>query len=304
MGNFILRVLRHHVGDGRTRMSLASLLFIGTFLLNQPSVTGEDAFLAMSYNIRYQNTRDGEDVWPNRKAAVCETLRSADVVGLQEVVAEQFRDIQAACPDKEWYGVGRDDGAEQGEATPIGWNKRRFSLVDKGTFWLSPTPKQVGSQGWDAALPRIASWVRLSDKTDSREILFLNTHFDHRGAEARVQSAKLLRSWISEREDSLPVILSGDFNATAGSAPIQALLQTGDQAAHSLRNAREASPSKDVGPNSTWNGFRKIQPDRRIDFLFINERLNVDRFETLDPRTSAGRFASDHLPVTAVIRLN
>ena len=39
-----------------------------------------------------------------------------------------------------------------------------------GHFWLSETPEVVGSKGWDAALPRVATWVKLTDKTDISHI--------------------------------------------------------------------------------------------------------------------------------------
>ena len=46
----------------------------------------------ISYNIRYNNPKDGMNVWENRKATVMGLLneQSADFVGLQEVVHAQL----------------------------------------------------------------------------------------------------------------------------------------------------------------------------------------------------------------------
>lgn len=262
----------------------------------------------MTYNIRYLNQRDGDDVWGNRKQAVIETIRNADVIGLQEVVAQQLDDIRSGTPNYDWYGVGRDDGELHGEATPIGWRKSRFELLAKGTFWLSSTPSKVGSKGWDAALPRIASWVRLRDSKSNSAFVFLNTHFDHRGKEARAQSAALIRKQSLELANGLPFIMTGDLNARQGTRPLDNLLSNpkGDSGASesgwTLFNARDRTEAKDPGPNSTWNGFKKIEPGQRIDFVLVGPGVDVLRFETLNPKTEAGRFASDHMPLLAKVQ--
>src|SRR3546814_16762451 len=79
----------------------------------------------------------------------------------------------------------------------LGYRTDRFTLLAAGTFWLSQTPDRPG-KGWDAAYPRIASWARLRDRTASQTLLVVNTHFDHVGQVARVESAKLIRRWIGD----------------------------------------------------------------------------------------------------------
>ncbi len=108
---------------------------------------------------------DGEDVWANRADTVARTIQQADIIGLQEVVLNQLQDLQQNAPGYTWFGVGRDDGKEKGEFCPIAFDTDRFKLVRSGTFWLSPEPDQVGKAGWDAALPRIATWVVLQTTT-------------------------------------------------------------------------------------------------------------------------------------------
>ncbi|MGN6547144.1 MAG: endonuclease/exonuclease/phosphatase family protein, partial [Aureliella sp.] len=128
--------------------------------------------------------------------------------------------------------------------------------------------------------------------------LFVNTHFDHRGPKARAESAKLLRTWIAEHKGSLPCVLTGDFNAEIKSDPMQNLIDAKrDGQAPALLLARAKAASPDAGPDSTWNGFKKIEPGRRIDHILITDQIQVQEFTTLDPRTAGGRFASDHLPI-------
>ncbi len=257
----------------------------------------EKSLRVMTYNIRFANTQDGLDVWEARRDRVAQEIAKGDIVGLQEVLKRQLHDIQSRAPGLQWYGVGREDGKEAGEYSPIGFRADRFELLASGTFWLSPTPDAVGSRGWDAALPRIASWVRLKDKSGTGPSgkgnwLILNTHFDHIGSQARTESAKLLLQQAKELKQDCHLVIMGDLNATEEAPPVQTL----SAAKEELRNAREASLSPPQGPQGTWNGFQAIM-DRRIDHIFVGPTVQVQKYEVLDPRTAANRFASDHLPV-------
>jgi endonuclease/exonuclease/phosphatase family metal-dependent hydrolase len=92
----------------------------------------------------------------------------------------------------------------------------------------------------------------------------------------------------------------GDLNADPDSAPLQAL----QQGPVPLQDSRSISGSSPVGPAGTWNGFAKIDNARRIDHVLVGPGVTVQGYETLDPRSPAGRFASDHLPVAVVARLS
>lgn len=276
------------------------LMLLLTFLTAPSSTHAGDEFSVASYNVRYLNKSDGEDVWGNRKSAVIECVAAQDVIGLQEVVEAQLKDIQNGTPMHQWYGVGRDDGKRAGEMTAIGYRTDKFREHAKGTFWLSSTPSKV-SKGWDAALPRVASWVELECLDSTTRFILVNTHFDHRGPTARLESAKLLRTWCNEhRTPTKPVILMGDLNASPESPPIKALVDKSEQ--EPLRDARAQAAKADTGPAGTWNGFKKIE-QRRIDHIFTLGNISVLEFSTLDPRTASDRFASDHLPIRAVVSL-
>src|SRR6056297_2032192 len=161
----------------------------------------------MSYNIRYDNPDDGINAWPNRQDHVAEIMAdiySADIIGVQEALKHQLDDLQARMPGYSWVGVGRDDGRDKGEFSPIFYKTDRFDLIATNTFWLSQTPDRPGSRSWDAAITRIATWARLSDHESGREFYVINTHFDHRGEEARVKSAQLITEFIGGLDDGVP----------------------------------------------------------------------------------------------------
>ncbi|MEX2176142.1 MAG: endonuclease/exonuclease/phosphatase family protein [Pirellulaceae bacterium] len=260
-------------------------------------------FVVVTYNIRYDNPGDGENVWTNRREAMVEYLRQskADFVGMQEVLPQQRDYLAEKLTDYDWYSAGRDDG-EKGEATPIFWRKDRYELQEQGTFWLSETPATPGSKGWDAALPRVVSWVKLKDKQAGKSILFVNTHFDHMGRKARLESAKLLVKQIGrlagEGDASLPVVLTGDFNTTPKSEPYKVLVG-GESDSAKLLDAQHISREPHTGGDSTSNGFKTIRPGAKIDHIFVRG-LSVATHAIEDPRIEE-RFVSDHQPVRATI---
>ena len=51
---------------------------------------------ALSFNIRFDNPKDGENAWQNRKEMVGQWVKSEspDVIGLQEALRHQIDDIK------------------------------------------------------------------------------------------------------------------------------------------------------------------------------------------------------------------
>jgi len=93
----------------------------------------------VTYNIRFNNSGDGINAWPNRVEMVTGLLRfyEADIFGMQEALVGQIEDIQKELPAYKWFGTGRDDGGEAGEFSPIFYNTKKFILIEYGQFWLS-----------------------------------------------------------------------------------------------------------------------------------------------------------------------
>ncbi|MCH1441648.1 MAG: endonuclease/exonuclease/phosphatase family protein [Rubripirellula sp.] len=259
-------------------------------------IESSDVFKLMTFNIRYDNARDGKDAWDNRVDAVVDLLSKQDLIGLQEVTSGQLKTLVARLPEFDFYGVGRDDGRSRGEHTPIGIRRTRFAALERGTFWLSDDPEKVGVAGWDASLPRTCTWMLVKDRFTGKKLWVANTHFDHRGSNAREESARLIKRVVNEQPVATPCVVMGDFNCLQRSAPY--LVLVGDQ---SLKDARVLSRQAVSGPESTWNGFREIASGRIIDHIFVRGRISIEQLSTLDPKTSAGRYASDHLPVQIVV---
>ncbi len=263
-----------------------------------PPAADAVSFNVTSFNVRYDTPNDGDDAWSNRKETVAGLLRfhKVDFAGLQEALLGQIEDLENRLTEYDWIGVGRSDGKVAGEFTPIFYRRERFEPLEHDTFWLSETPDVPGSKSWDAAIERIATWGIFRDRTTGRRFVVLNTHFDHVGAQARAESARLILNRLTSIAPDLPRIVTGDFNTTDDTEPYRVL--TGS--ASGLRDAFVVTREPHYGPTSTWNGFSGIVPDLRIDFVFVGKDVDVLRHGILTERMD-GRFPSDHLPVLAEV---
>ena len=279
------------------------LLFVALFQIAAFAQNSADknALRVMSFNIRYDEPRDGVNAWPNRKIKVSDVIRfhKADLVGVQEALDHQLQDLEKLLLDFAWCGVGRG-GDGGGEFSAILYRKSRFKLLETRTFWLSETPEKAGSKGWDANLPRIVTWAKFQDKKTNRIFYHFNTHFDHQGAQARTESAKLLLAQIPKIAADARFVVTGDFNAEKTTNVYKILTGKENAGAFKLFDARYVSRKGHFGGNSTFNNFKELEPDRTIDYVFVGEKTKVLEHGVLSDRWD-GLWASDHLPVLAEI---
>jgi len=259
----------------------------------------------MSFNIRYNNPDDGENAWPYRKKMVADIFRNhaADLVGIQEALASQVDTLAQYLPEFAWFGVGRDDGKKAGEFMAVFYRKSRFKQLDGSTFWLAETPK-VPTMGWDAVCYRTVAWGKFEDLHTGTTFYLFNTHFDHKGKTARRESAKLLLTSIQRIAGENPVIVTGDFNATPKSEPIQVLVSgIENEAATALHNAKSQSRGPHIGPAGTFTGFTSATlHEEPIDYIFTKNRIEVLQHSTIS-ESFDGRFPSDHMPVLAKLTI-
>ena len=258
-------------------------------------VAGPETLRVMSFNIRFGTARDGENHWDKRKENVLTTIREydPDLLGTQETL--KFQADYLAENFANFLYIGRSREANDvGEQCGVLFRKDRFEVLDRGYWWLSETPEKVGSKSWDAALPRIATWVKLSDKKTKTKFLFVNTHFDHVGVSAREKSAELLMRLVQENFSNLPVVLTGDFNMGPESKGYAKITET--------LNDTYKEKHADKSESGTFGGFRGKRNGKRIDFIFASANTKI-MDATIVHRQFNGRDPSDHFPVTATILL-
>jgi Metal-dependent hydrolase len=257
----------------------------------------------LSFNIRYDNPGDEFNSWQFRKEAVTQLIRhqDADIVGTQEVLQHQLEGIKVLLPEYTYLGVGREDGDKKGEYCALMFKTNKFDNLQSGYFWLSETPDVAGSKGWDGACERIATWAILKDKITQKSLFVINTHLDHMGKIARQEGVSLLLDQVEKLSNGLPVIITGDFNATPKSEVILHVLDTSvpRQLYHSKDIADET-----IGTNWTFHGFGNVPESERqfIDYIFVTDGVKVKSHEVL-PAKFNDRYVSDHSVVKAKIKL-
>ena len=246
-----------------------------------------------TYNIRQRNQVDTGNMWIDRKEKVCTLIKfhDFDILGVQEAFKDQMDDMHKKLPKYASLGVGRDDGKEKGEYSPIFYKKDRFKVLDKGTFWLSSTDTENPNKGWDAALPRICTWGIFEDLISGKQFILMNTHFDHKGKTARKESAKLMLTKAKELAKGLPLIICGDLNVNEK-----------DEAYFTFAHSPSIQDTYELAkivyePNSTFNGWGKgIKEKGRIDHIFVSQPFTVLKYGILTD-TYMGKYPSDHFPV-------
>ncbi|KKY28358.1 putative endonuclease exonuclease phosphatase [Diplodia seriata] len=296
----------------------------------------------ITHNIRYATTSPfaGEELWPVRAPRLLNELRFHTIhnqeafIGLQEVLHNQLVDImaglnsgassdvnyiqvdptpQAGAAEWAYLGVGRDNGKEAGEYSPILYRPAVWDVEDYQYFWLSETPS-VPSLGWDASSIRIVTIGRFRHRDSSKQVLMLNTHLDDAGSVSRQKSAELITNYINDylgryaNETTLPVILTGDFN----SEPTGEAYQYFSNPPSVVRDIRDSVPEElRYGNNLTFTGFSSADgPSKRIDFIFAgpwkNSTSAIDAYKTyavLPNKFDDGVYISDHRAVVGDLEL-
>ena len=263
------------------------------FLLSFMSVFSifENTLEVVSYNIRYDNSQDGENQWDIRKETLASYLlkSSPDIIGMQEVLNNQLADLSNFLKEYKYVGVGREDGKAKGEYSPIFYRKSKLKVLMSSTFWLSETPQKI-SVGWDAALERICTYALFIDRKSKKQFWVFNTHFDHLGEIARSESVNLILERISILNvNDYPILVTGDLNLTPETLPIKKFQSNFNDVLSDL-NLNDPK-------YGTFNGFDITKnASRRIDYIF-QKGFRVLSAEHMWIKTPKDLWASDHHPV-------
>ncbi len=260
----------------------------------------------MSYNIRYGTANDGADHWDKRKEFLLDTIKAfaPDLLGTQETLGFQRDYLATQLAGYDVLGVGRDDGQEKGEMTALYFKRSRFEKLDGGHFWLSETPAVPGSKSWDTALTRMVTWVKLRDRQapKAKPLVFFNTHFDHRGEQARLESARLLHRRVTELGKTCRVIVTGDFNAGEDSAPYHAFFDAPDGKPNPVTDVYRVMHPTRAANEGTFSGFKaSATSGPRIDWIGVSADWSVVS-AAIDRTARDGHTPSDHFAMTAVVR--
>ena len=247
----------------------------------------------MSFNLRTDTPHDGANNFLLRTPRILAFLRKEmpDLIGFQEatdLIRAWLR--EHLCHDYTLIGCGRNVDY-RGESAVLAFRTDRFEMIEARTLWLSPTPSEPGTTygGDQSECPRVVTAVKLKHCAAKTPFWFINTHFDHRGEEARQKEAAQLLDLIGEGEE--PFILTGDFNALPDSPEIRAFTD--------YPRCRIADTTAALG--GTFHAYGTLAEKCKIDYIFTNAAYLPEKTRCVEDEGENGIYLSDHHPVTAEI---
>lgn len=254
----------------------------------------------MTYNLKNGNNRAH---WNRRRVGVANVILGVRplLLGTQEGNRGQLDYLEHHLPHYDYVGRGRKANGK-GEFSAIFYDTRRVTLLDTGSFWLSPTPDIAGSRARGEHLPRIATWIRARIRGNDQEFMMFNTHLTNVDARIPTQIAVLVEQIGKITEPALNAIVTGDFNTGRHREPIQSLRDIGFVDAWSFAD-RILGPCFTYASWDAWShdDAASIKDENRIDWILYRPGMGQSLPTNAEVRTintHARRSApSDHFPV-------
>ncbi len=250
----------------------------------------------MSCNLRYDNPSDGENSWRNRSHIMKKIWdeNTPDVIGIQEGLPHQIEELKKEFNNTyEYIGEGRERDY-QGEQVGIFFKSKKFNLLDFGHFWLSKTPNVPGSKDFNSNVPRMVSWLLLSNEKIRNSLLFLNTHLDNESKIAREWSIDIITEFLQNNYlDRDGVVITGDFNEKPNSRIINEFIQR-----NNLVNSLDRCVN---GHKKTYHGFSG-DGSITVDYIFCSQNLSINKCKIITDSVN-GNFPSDHFPIYSILKI-
>ncbi|THC50045.1 endonuclease/exonuclease/phosphatase family protein [Streptomyces sp. A1499] len=263
----------------------------------RPGARAPEARLeVMTFNLRFASDKPPH-TWAQRRPVTKELLLRAKphVIGTQEGLYSQLRDIESDLgADYDWIGTGSGGGSRD-EFMAVFYDTKRLAPLEYDHFWLSDTPDVIASNTWGARSIRMATWVRFKDLNTGGELYVLDTHLDHISQNARARSATLIAERVGRLDKAKPLVVTGDFNATAHKNVVyDTLLGAG------LVDTWDAAEQRGKA-YATYHGYKPLTPDgNRIDWILTRPTARVHA-ASMNTFSLGGQYPSDHLPVQATL---
>ncbi len=177
--------------------------------------------------------------------------------------------------------------------SPIFWAKDRYEFILGDTKWTTSTP-DYPSKPAEASHYRMYTYAMLRDTLSGQEFIVVNWHMDFDEV-VQVPGLQYMFKFFQENYTDLPVIMLGDFNATATSKVVSEITvkQGGFTSMHNMATNPEASSPAGIDwifgmsccvSASFYKVCRETYPDTRAN----------------DGKTYGdGKYPSDHCPVYA-----
>lgn len=248
----------------------------------------------MTFNLRFDNDRDGDDAWPHRRELVAGVIErhAPDLLGTQEGLAGMLDWLaERLAPAYRLHRPAERVIDATSQYPSLFYRPEAFELLAGGDRWLSDTPGVHLSKEPDSAFARMMSWARLRQVAAGRELTAVVTHLDHVGRDARHAQAKRVAAFADEAGEA--VVVCGDFNDRPGSRTHGILVRHGG-----LVDTWTSLGLADSEAHHTAHSFDGQPRKGRLDWILVGESLRAADARILDDH-DGDRWPSDHFPVQA-----
>ncbi len=248
----------------------------------------------MSYNLRCISPTDfGKKAWFYRADLVIDDIeeQKPGIIGFQEATKWHYSYLVDCLKGYDSVITYRDE-AFNSEGCPIFYNTELYTLVDKGSFWLSETP-DVMSKSWGAQYNRVCSFVILTDNATNENFVVFNTHLSHVSDEARINGIKVVLDKIKEF-GGYPAVIMGDFNAKEGS-------ETYNSVTENFLDAQKVA--KTTNDSHTYQNWGNPEKYVRIDYFMVSKTgFEIESYDVLSG-VRDGTYTSDHCPILLELKI-
>ena len=260
----------------------------------------KESIRAVTYNVQWHGYVK-KPTWEERLKAIKKIFDDYqfDIVGVQEADTMMTNTMVKTLGGKyDWVGTVETSDKTTSKfipLNPIFYDKEKFECLEQDILWFAHTPHTIGYDSWGM---RLCNYAKFRDRRTGMKFYVFNSHFDHRGHEAKDYSSVVLLNKVMEVAEGLPVILTGDFNTDENTPGYKRLIESGV-----VEDAMLALPAP---KRENWEYFSmgNYRPKEKIS----RNKLHIDHvFYT--PATSKvlswklilddcdGVFGSDHLPI-------
>ncbi len=253
-------------------------------------IYAENELKVMSCNVRCIAPTDVlKRSWFYRADLIIQGIQNQQpgIIGFQEVTKWQY-DYLCDTLDVFDSVITYRDKAFNSESCPIFYRSDIYTLINKGSFWLSETP-EVMSKDWGAQYNRICSYAILKDNATEAEFVVFNTHLSHVSDEARINGIQVVLYKIKEFGD-LPAVLMGDLNA-------EEYTETYINATENFLDTKYQT--ENTMTSATYQRWGKELENDCIDYILISKTgFKVNSYKVVTD-TYDGVYSSDHFPLVA-----
>ena len=131
----------------------------------------------------------------------------------------------------------------------------------------------------------------MKDKRTGRCFFYINTHLDHIGVQARINSLQLIVDTIARlNKDNSPLILTGDFNVMSADLCLNNVRKQ-------MEDAQQTAIKTDIC--TMYQAYSAVD-DEPVDYVFYKGFTSCSLFEVISKRCAVMKYISDCYSVKAV----